>query len=326
MTPAGSQLDTRDEEERQEEAELLAALPARSKHREVKVGIFVLVGIFAFLVALFTLTDVGTFRGRYYITTIVTNAKGLRNGDPAQMRGVNIGRVSSFSMVPEGVLVRMEVFNRYHVSEDSRVNIGSAGLLGGMIVDVIPGVSEERAEQDQPLPGSVETDMMSAVDDLSAQASEVMDRANALLAPETTAALGASATQLETLMSELSALAAVQRRELPLLTQSLRRSAEGVERATSGPELQRAIAHVDSMTARLNETSEAMRVAAESVREAGASLDVVMGRLEEGNGTAGRLLTDETLYENLNAAVESLRELVTDIEENPGRYLDISVF
>jgi phospholipid/cholesterol/gamma-HCH transport system substrate-binding protein len=235
MTPAGSQLDPHDEEERQEEAELLAALPARSAHREVKVGIFVLLGIFAFLVALFTLTDVGTFRGRYYITTVVSNAKGLRNGDPAQMRGVNIGRVSSFSMVPEGVAIRMEIFNRYHVPEDSRVNISSAGLLGGMIVDVIPGVSDERAERDQALPGTVDNDMMSAVDDLSTQASEVMTRANALLSPQTTAALGASATQLQALMTELSALAVVQRRELPLLTQSLRRSAAGIEPATSGP-------------------------------------------------------------------------------------------
>ena len=49
------------------------------------------VGIAAFLTVLFTMTDVGTFRGRYYANTVVTDAGGMRRGDPVQMRGVNIG-------------------------------------------------------------------------------------------------------------------------------------------------------------------------------------------------------------------------------------------
>ena len=50
-------------------------------------------------------TDAATFRGRYIITTFVPNAGGIRRGDPVQMRGVNIGRVTDFQMVPDGVAV-----------------------------------------------------------------------------------------------------------------------------------------------------------------------------------------------------------------------------
>ena len=124
------------------EDELLSALPARSANREVRVGLFVLVGVAAFLIALFTFTDVGTFRGRYYVTTTVPDAGGVRRGDPVQMRGVNIGRVVGFGMVPDGVEIRLELYDEYDVPEGSVAHLKSSGLLGGMTVDVIPGVGE----------------------------------------------------------------------------------------------------------------------------------------------------------------------------------------
>jgi phospholipid/cholesterol/gamma-HCH transport system substrate-binding protein len=301
------------------EADLLAALPARSGNREVKVGAFVLIGIFAFLVALFSLTDVGTFRGRYYTTTVIDNAGGMRNGDPVQMRGVNIGRVAGFQMVPDGVAVTMEIYNRYPVPEDSRVTVKSAGLLGGMIVDVVPGVSDERADRDVILAGTVEADMMTAATGLSTQAETVLTRASMLLSEGTIGSVGTSAAELETLLADLSALAAVQRQELALLSQSLRRSAEGVERVTTGEELERSIANIDALTAQLDETSE-------NLNAASTSLGAVLGRIERGEGTLGRLAADETLYDNLNAAVVSLQQLVSDIRQDPRRYLNVSVF
>lgn len=301
------------------EAELLASLPRRTASREVKVGAFVLVGIAAFLVALFTLTDVGTFRARYYATTIIENAGGMRNGDPVQMRGVNIGRVSSFGMIPDGVAVTMEIYNRYPVPEDSRVVVRSAGILGGMLVDVVPGTSPERVSRDQILPAEVETDIMSAAAGIGTEAETVLARANLLLSDRNVGAVGASVSELQALLTDLSALAAGQRQELAALSQSLRRSAEGVETATTGGELQRAIANIDSLTERLDVTTATLGTAS-------ASLESVLGRIDRGEGTIGRLTVDASLYDNLNTAASELQELVADIRREPRRYLNISVF
>ncbi|MEX0912435.1 MAG: MlaD family protein [Gemmatimonadota bacterium] len=320
MKGSGSRVEEESgERARLREADLLAALPARSANREVKVGMFVLLGLTAFLVVLFTLTDVGTFRGRYYTTTVVESAGGMRDGDPVQMRGVNIGRVTDFEMVPDGVAVTMEIYNRYDVPADSRVAVRSAGLLGGMVVDVVPGDSNERASRDDVLPATVEGDLMSSAGTLGTQAETVLERANRLLSQETIGSVGSSAAELEVLLGDLSALAAEQRTELALLSESLRNSAAGVERATSGPELERAVANIDSLTARLDDTSRTLGAAS-------GSLEVVLGRLERGEGTLGRLTTDDALYENLNAAATSLQELVADIRADPRRYLNVSVF
>lgn len=301
------------------ERELMAALPKRSAGREVRVGLFVLIGIVAFLTALFTLTDVGTFRGRYYVTTVVETAGGMRRGDPVQMRGVNIGRVSDFEMVPGGVEVLMEIYNQYPIPEDSRVAISSAGLLGGMLVDIQPGSSDTRADREEPLEGIVEGDILSSAGGLTEQAEEVLGRAGLLLSRDNIGSVGTSVSELETLLADLSALASQQRQELATLTQSLQQSAAGVERATSGPELEQAVQNAQSATARLDAASE-------SLGRASTSLETVLSRIERGEGTLGRMTTDESLYENLDGAAASVRALAEDIQANPGRYIDVSVF
>jgi phospholipid/cholesterol/gamma-HCH transport system substrate-binding protein len=301
------------------EEDLLSAMPARSATREVRVGIFVLLGIAMFLTALFTLTDVGTFRGRYYVQTVIPDAGGMRRGDPVQMRGVNIGRVTSFRMVPDGVNVRMELYNEYRVPADSRVLVRSAGLLGGMVVEILPGVSEERARESQPLPGQVDAGLMAAAGELGTRADTVLDRVSALLSQRTIGAVGGSAVELQVLLADLAAIAAQQRQDLAALTGSLGRSAAGLERATGGPELERTVQQLDAMSARLDRTSE-------TLERASTSFATVAERVERGEGTLGQLSANDSLYQNLNQAVGSLNELIEDIRANPRRYFSVSVF
>jgi hypothetical protein len=118
--------------------ELALVTPTRSPRREVQVGIFVLAGVLAVLVALFVLTDPGLFRGRYYGTTQVTDAGGIRKRDPVQLNGDNIGRVDDLRLVPGGVQLRLELQGEYPVPADSRVRLavkpeprsGSAAAAG----------------------------------------------------------------------------------------------------------------------------------------------------------------------------------------------------
>lgn len=319
MASAGDSTRAASQAERLTEEELLSVLPARSANREARVGIFVLLGVAAFMVLLFTFTDVGTFRGRYYLTTVVEDAGGVRRGDPVQMRGVNIGRVVGFGMVPEGVRIRMELYNEYEVPQGSVAHLKSSGLLGGMTVDVIPGASSENVDDGEELPGASAGGLTSAVETLGAGADTVLQRATALLAPETIEAVGGSAAQLRTLLRDLNALTVRQSEELAALSSSLRRSAQGVEGVTTGPELGRSVARIDTLTARLAVTSS-------SLDSAVRSLDAVLGRVERGEGTLGLLSADERLYTNLNAAAENLNALVVDIQANPRRYIDVSVF
>jgi phospholipid/cholesterol/gamma-HCH transport system substrate-binding protein len=47
--------------------------------------------------------------------------------------------------------------------------------------------------------------------------------------------------------------------------------------------------------------------------------------LNAGEGTVGRLLQDQQLYDNLNSAATELRGLVADIRQDPQKYLRVRV-
>ncbi len=53
--------------------------------------------------------------------------------------------------------------------------------------------------------------------------------------------------------------------------------------------------------------------------------DQLVARLNEGQGTAGQLLKDKQLYENMNGAVSDLRTLVAEIRKDPKKYLNVKI-
>ena len=69
----------------------------------------------------------------------------------------------------------------------------------------------------------------------------------------------------------------------------------------------------------LSETGKTLDAATQSLRS-------VLARMDRGEGTLGRLSTDETLYVNLNTAVETLTALLEDLQANPKKYINISIF
>jgi phospholipid/cholesterol/gamma-HCH transport system substrate-binding protein len=316
------------------EDDLLSALPRRSANREVKVGFFVLAGIIAFLAILFTMTDVGTFRGRHYATTVVADAGGMRKGDPVQMRGVNIGRVIDFQMVPRGVAVKTEIYNEYPIPADSRADLKSNGIMGGVVVNVIPGRSSKPLPDYAEIPGtSAGSDVMAEAAKVAVRADTAMARVNLLLSANNISSMGktvgsvnASAAQLQSLMAELNTIANQERVQLAAISTSLRRSAAGIEGATTGPELQRSIQQVDALTAQLSRASLTLTQTTNSLQAASSSLQAVMGRTERGEGTIGKLTSDDQLYANLNAAVSNLNTLISDIQANPKKYINLRVF
>ena len=63
----------------------------------------------------------------------------------------------------------------------------------------------------------------------------------------------------------------------------------------------------------------------EKLDRVSSRLDGAVAKLESGEGTAGRLLNDAELYENLDASARDLRGLIKDIRQDPKKYLRVKV-
>jgi phospholipid/cholesterol/gamma-HCH transport system substrate-binding protein len=306
---------------------------ARSKDRAILVGVFVIFGLAAVLLSLFTFTDAAFFRGRYIVTTHVSNAGGIRRGDPVQMRGVNIGRIQRFKISHDDVAIRLEIEGEYDVPADSKVVLKSAGIVGGMVADVIPGISDKKVGNGDTLPGASETSLSDITSRISTQAETVLSRMEALLDKPTIDNVHASSADLSQVLKTLSATVTEQRRELRDIAQSLHRSTASMEKITGAPEWDRTLKRVDSMTEQANVITRRLDGVSTTLEKSSQSMQSVLGRVERGEGSLGKLTKDEKLYDrlseaaaNMNQASVNLSKLADDIRKDPKRYLSIKVF
>ena len=298
-------------------------LSARRRRNEIWVGVFVVLGIVAVVVLLFTLTSPSLFRGNYKITALVDSASGVRRGDPVQMKGVNIGRVRRFDIHADGVAIELEVDGSYKVPSDSRIQLRSSSLLGEMFVDVQPGSAATVLHNGDTLLGKGGGGgALSRVTDVAQQASGALGQIQQLLSSDTVGNVKESTAELSALLSQLSSLA----HELRGVTDNVGRAAVGVRKATAGPELADTVEGLATLSRRLNAVADSLGSSANNAA-------AVLGRINRGEGSLGRLSRDETLYANANRAMVGLAQassalaaLAEDIRREPKRYLNLSLF
>jgi phospholipid/cholesterol/gamma-HCH transport system substrate-binding protein len=55
-------------------------------------------------------------------------------------------------------------------------------------------------------------------------------------------------------------------------------------------------------------------------------LDVIIAKVDSGNGSAAKLLNDPGVYNDVRALLQRMDSLVADIKKNPKRYINVKVF
>jgi phospholipid/cholesterol/gamma-HCH transport system substrate-binding protein len=320
-------------DERHAGEDLPPAPPTRGREQAVWVGLFLVLGLIAIFAALFILTDAAFFRGRYIVTTTVPSAGGIRRNDPVQMRGVNIGRVQRFKIDKESVDIRLELEGEYKVPADSTVELKSSGFLGGIVADIVPGNADRYLKNGDTIAGKGEVALMDVANRIASQAETVLRRVDTLLSEETiknvsaTTANTAVATQdLRKLVTQLQAAVTEQRTQLAALETSLQKSAGGLERITTAPEIDRSLKSIDTAGQRLDTVTASLERSSKSVED-------VMTRVQKGEGSLGKALSDDELYRSLNQAALHMNEatvninkLAEDVRLNPKRYFSVKVF
>ena len=108
---------------------------------EIKVGMFVLVGLVLLAVVLIQFSK-GTslFRGTYELRLHAVNVGGIKERAGVLLAGVEVGSVSDVKLADDGksVTILLKIYNDYPIYHDARFVIEQAGFLGDQFVSVIP--------------------------------------------------------------------------------------------------------------------------------------------------------------------------------------------
>lgn len=118
----------------------------KSFYQQLKLGIFVLAGIVLFVVASIMIGQKqNLFGNSATIYAVFRNTSGLKEGNNVRFSGLNAGKVTRIEMVKDTIIILSLSINKdvlKHVRHDSKAAITSGGLVGNMIVNIMPGTSE----------------------------------------------------------------------------------------------------------------------------------------------------------------------------------------
>ncbi len=110
--------------------------------KETLVGLFVVIGLFLIAYMTVTLGNVG-FLGEntYTLHAPFNRVTGLRVGNPVNMFGLEIGRISKFTMDQdkERVNVELKINHGIQIFDDAIASVKTEGLIGDKFVSISPG-------------------------------------------------------------------------------------------------------------------------------------------------------------------------------------------
>jgi phospholipid/cholesterol/gamma-HCH transport system substrate-binding protein len=111
--------------------------------QKVRLGIFVIIGTVLFVTAVYFIGQrQNMFEKTFTISTYFQNVNGLQKGNNVRYSGIHIGTVKDISMINDSVIkVDMAIEEKIigHIKTDAIAAIGSDGLVGNMIINIVPG-------------------------------------------------------------------------------------------------------------------------------------------------------------------------------------------
>ena len=286
--------------------------------KEIKIALTVILCLIIIFAGIQFLKGINVMKPANHYTITFANVDELMVSSPVTVNGYKVGVVHDmqYDHTNNKVLVMINIDKDMRIPRDSKITL-SKGLMGGatVVIDINPYVSEyyTRGEVIEGING---TDMMGELAGMMPELSTIVAKVDSIL------------SGVNVVVSDPALLAAVQR--LDGITANLQSSSKELDNVMHN-DLPGIVKNVNTITNNidtLTRTLNALPIETTigSINELVANLKAATSQLNETDNTAGLLLNDSQLYEQLNTAVTSLDSLLNDIRTNPKRYINIKVF
>lgn len=298
---------------------------------ESKVGLFFVISIVLFGLMLEVGNRWKVFDRGIPYKTFLTATTGLKTGDSVKLAGVDVGTISSITVLEDRVRVDFEVEPGTRIKQDTVAGIRMASMLGGQFLSLsfgspgspdLPGGSTVKSAESQGIDtlldnmGSLARDSKQLVLDLNRNQNEVMGKIAAML-DENRGAVKESLTGLASITTKLDrgdgSLA------LLLNDKSLYTNVNAMtgSLAKVSARLERGEGTMGKLLAE-DEIYDQGMAAVKGMNDAMKNFTEIALRINTGEGTAGKLVNDPALYDELRETMANLKEITRKINEGQG--------
>ncbi len=292
----------------------------------MSVGIFVVVGTILLVTALYFVgKQQHLFSKSIKLYSVFADVSGLQLGNNVRYSGVNVGTVSKIEMTAEGkITVEMSVDEQAarFIKKDAVASIASDGLVGSMVVNLVPG--ENEAAKPVTAGDRIIVKSKITVDEILETFGKTNESAALITSDlaKITHKVVEGNGPLGALLSDAD------------LENDLRRSVSALKRTAEGTNI--AMAKVNAVISKINYDQSAAAVllsdpksrqqiqdvftnlekSSQDINKVSKSLDSYVNEIKNGKGSLNYIAKDEGLVKNIDSTVINVKEATDKLNQN----------
>ncbi len=297
--------------------------------KEIKVALLGVVAAVALFFGYKFLRGSDLFSKTRTFYAVYESVDGLTVSNPVVLNGVKVGIVQEVVLIPEQknkICIKMDINKDIDVGDSTVASLESSSILGGKSITLIMGRNTRRYDGDDTLISHIEVGLTTLLAARAMPLAGKIDTAianiNAFFDAEANKSMHATLANTEASTEALKKILEMNQRNLSVITGNLSElsgSLKGTQQRFNY-----LADNLNSITDTLKTTqiNQAVRNMNATIMEA----QTAVKRFNDKTGTIGKLMNDDSLYNNLNNTARDMDALMIDLKENPKRYVHFSLF
>jgi len=262
---------------------------------------------------------------RYSFFARFKDVGGLIAGDPIFINGVERGKVKKVDLQLNLVVVEMAVRQGVAVPRDSKVSLQAVGIMGERNVTIMRGSSPQAIAPGDTIDG----ELLMGLGEVMGRTGEIIDEVDAAIENlrDVTEALNRDG-KLKEGIADFAATGKSARQMTEENRVRINRTLDNLDRSTAqlSKLLDSHYADIDTSLTAFGKAGREVQNTVAHLTEISDNLKKISTNLKDGKGSAGRLLTDQTLVLRMESATASLDTLLKDMKAHPNKYVKFSLF
>ena len=296
--------------------------------KEFKIGIFVVTVLTASFFLINYLRGKDIFNREVEVSAVYSQVDGLVPSAAVYIKGYKAGKVTDvrYDSASGNFTVTCSVMKEFLIPSDSKMTIYGVDIMGTKGVRIDMGTSSEMVENGAYLVPAFEAGLL---DGLAAGVTPLMDKVG-----KTLDSLNVTVSAVNRILSDGNisrTLAHIERTmsDVSSIASSLEGKSEELDQFINNLAVlsDKFVSIADNADTLMSDVSTVVsQISGEDLQSAVNSFKVLLENINDPEGTVGRLLTDDSVYDSVDSLLNDVDTLIRKIQENPKKYIKISVF
>ena len=299
----------------------------KDKNKTILIALSFIIAMILFVWGFNFLKGKSLLRNQLVLYSVYDNSQGLLAGDIVTINGMSVGTVNSLSFHPSrngSIVVAFTIDNDLNIPDNTIAKL-SPSLMGSTSINLILGDSRDSAKTGDTLMAGYDKGMLSLITE---QILPLKSELENLLVSLNILAVNVNGILNESLKDDINAGVsdfAASMQNIKVLSSDIQKLVD-----SDDGKLTMVVNDLENITGNFSAVSDSLSMInytglVNSLEDCITEFNTMIDGFNSGKGTAGQLVNNDSLYNNINNAVYTLQTILNEIKENPKK-IKLSVF